>query len=72
MGLTNQVLVLNRCPDMDVPLPQDLPPVGLSIPVIAGLMARQLADGSVLGLLEEEEIETFVGKIVEVLAKNRF
>ena len=72
MGLINQVLVLNRCPDMDLPLPQDLPPVGMRIPVIAGLVTRQLRDGSVLGLPEEKEIESFVGKMVEVLAKNRF
>lgn len=69
MGLTNQVLVLNRCPDME--LPADLPPVSLNIPVIPGLVTRQLRDGSVLGLPEEEEISAFIAGMVEVLAKNR-
>ena len=71
MGLSNQLLVLNRCPEGELQLPGDLPPVGLTIPVIPGLMARQLADGSVLGLPEQEQLDNMIGKMLGILAMNR-
>ena len=68
MGLDNQLLVLNRCPDGDLQAPPDLPPIDLTIPVIPGLLQRQLADGSVLGLPEEEQIDGLIGKMLQALA----
>lgn len=71
MGLTNQLLVLNRTLEQDLALPPDLPPVGLTLPVFPGLVERQLLDGSVLGLPEEEEIEAIIEKMLQQLAENR-
>ncbi len=68
MGLHNQVLVLNRCPDGDLQAPPDLPPIDLTIPVIPGLLQRQLADGSVLGLPEEEQIEKLIAQMLKKFA----
>lgn len=72
MGLTNQVLVLNRCPNGDMVLPDDLPPIGLSIPIIPGLLTRQIESGSVLGLPEEQQIESLIGNMLELLINNRY
>ena len=71
MGLTNLVLVLNRCPNGDMVLPDDLPAVGLSIPTIPGLLTRQIESGSVLGLPEEQQIESLIGNMLELMIKNR-
>ncbi len=72
MGLSNQILVLNRSPEIKGELPADLPPVGLTLPVIPGLVKRQLSDGSVLGLPEEQEIESMIGQMLSLLSENRF
>lgn len=53
LGLAHQALVLNRM-DTAPPLPAipHLPPLAARIPTLPGLAARQLHDGSVLGLPE--------------------
>jgi len=67
LGLTNQLLALNRWPTPDQPLPADLPPVGLTIPFIPGLAARQLVDPSVLGLPEQEIVNRCVQQMLDRL-----
>jgi len=71
MGLSNQLLVLNRCPDKELQLPRDLPPIGLTIPVLPGLVARQLSEGSVLGLPEETQIDVMIEQMLDRLTMNR-
>ena len=67
LGLTNQLLALNRWPTPDQPLPADLPPVGLTIPFMPGLAARQLADPSVLRLPEQEVVNQCVRQLLDRL-----
>ena len=71
MGLNNQLLVLNRMPDQNCALPPDLPPVGVTLPVFPGLVERQLLDGSVLGLPEEEQIDSMIEKMLQQLAEKQ-
>jgi len=54
LGLARQALVLNRSePNDRVPAQLDLPANLLRVPALAGLRARQLESGSVLGLPED-------------------
>lgn len=71
LGLTNQLLALNRWPTSEQPLPADLPPVGLSIPFMPGLAARQLADPSVLRLPEQEVVNRCVQQLLDRLRSGR-
>jgi len=71
LGLSRQVLALNRC-EMDIALPgrMDLPGHLLRVPTLEGLKARQLATGSVLGLPEDAAIGALCGELLEALGWN--
>jgi len=67
LGLTNQVLALNRCPGqpdlsdwLDRP---GLPPLALIVPPLEGLRRRQLHSASVLDLPESDLIDTLCGTL---------
>ncbi|WP_321283804.1 ArsA-related P-loop ATPase [uncultured Vibrio sp.] len=68
LGLSNQLLLLNRFSEEGLTLPPELPRKRLSIPLFSGLLARQLNDGSVLGLPEEEQIDRLIGQVLALLA----
>lgn len=68
LGLSNQLLLLNRFSEEGLTLPPELPRKRLSIPLFSGLLARQLNDGSVLGLPEEEQIDRLIGQVLTLLA----
>lgn len=57
MGLTKQLLVLNRHQGAAaLPEIEGLPPLVATAPPLDGLIARQLESGNVLGLAEQSEI----------------
>jgi len=64
LGLDNQVLVLNRHSGGTPPKLSGLPDWSLSIPPMDGLMERQMADASVLGLPENDELDTAITKLL--------
>ncbi len=68
LGLSRQVLALNRC-DADIALPGrlDLPEHLLRVPTLEGLKDRQLASGSVLGLPEDAAIGALCGELLDAL-----
>ena len=69
LGLTRQVLVLNRAPSSIVlPALAGLPPLAATIPTLSSLAERQLASPSVLGLPQHEIIDQVCGKILAALA----
>lgn len=75
LGLSRQVLALNRCePDLALPAHMaaqlDLPERVLRIPALAGLKARQLTSGSVLGLPEDEAIGALCVELLEALGSR--
>ncbi|HWR04192.1 MAG TPA: ArsA-related P-loop ATPase [Humidesulfovibrio sp.] len=79
LGLSRQVLALNRCePDLALPtqlaaqlnLQMDLPERMLRIPALAGLKARQLESGSVLGLPEDDAIGALCDELLERLGSS--
>jgi CO dehydrogenase maturation factor len=72
LGLTRQVLVLNRAaPDDEFPAWSDLPPLAAALPRLASLEARQMASASALGLAEREQIDKACGAILSALANGR-
>lgn len=68
LGLTRQVLVLNRAQG-DVRLPDipGLPPLAAAIPPLASLARRQLASPSVLGLPERDVVDQACQTILSAL-----
>ena len=68
LGLTNQVLVLNRCSETYTP-PQDmgLPQVAARIPYLESLAAQQQESSSVLDLPDRELIDSLCGSVLERL-----
>lgn len=72
LGLSRQVLVLNRCPAdisaSDLPLAAELPDEILLMPSLAGLTARQLGQASVLGLPEQETVDALCDRLLTAFA----
>jgi CO dehydrogenase maturation factor len=68
MGLSRQVLIINRAPD-DFHLPdlEGLPPLTVTIPVLPSLTSRQLTSSSVLDLSEREQLDQIAAKIISAL-----
>jgi CO dehydrogenase maturation factor len=65
MGLTRQVLLINRTPsDFKLPEIEGLPPLTATIPPLSSLADRQLNSSSVLNLVEREELDYAVGQIL--------
>jgi len=65
LGLTRQVLALNRCADRPaLPDLPGLPLLGAVIPPLAGLTRRQLTDGSVLDLEEGGLLDALCGELL--------
>ena len=72
MGVTNQALVMNRlAAEAKLPELDGLPPVAASVPVLTGLIQRQLDDASVLGLPERDAIDAICKSLVERLVERR-
>ncbi|WP_018124693.1 AAA family ATPase [Desulfovibrio oxyclinae] len=57
LGLTNQVLAVNRYTGGDQPELPELPERRISIPPLDGLAKRQMTSGNVLGIPETPQIE---------------
>jgi len=69
LGLTRQVLVLNRAPSSIVlPALAGLPPLAATIPTLSSLVERQLTSPSVLGLPQHAVVDRVCGKILAALA----
>lgn len=68
LGLTRQVLVLNRAWDETIPsgIP-GLPPLAATIPLLSSLAERQLASPSVLDLRERPEVDQACADILKAL-----
>ncbi|MFP4071999.1 MAG: ArsA-related P-loop ATPase [Desulfovibrionales bacterium] len=68
LGLTNQVLVLNRAPQgIELPALQGLPPLAGAIPVLETLQKRQLTAASVLDLPERDQVDTICTQVLNAL-----
>lgn len=67
LGLTNQVLVLNRHQTGEPPTLDGLPEWSVSIPPLVGLMERQMTDPSVLDLPERSWIDSVLERIINRL-----
>ena len=68
LGLTRQVLVLNRAqPPITLPDIAGLPPLAAVIPPLASLADRQLASPSVLGLAQRDGIDRICRDILSAL-----
>lgn len=67
LGLKNQALVLNRS-GHNPQIPGFT--TCLNIPVIEGLVHRQLVEGSVVGLPEQQQIDDIVEKLIDALQSN--
>lgn len=61
LGLGNQALVLNRS-NLSPHIPEFT--TSLNLPILTGLVERQLIEGSVLGLPEQDEIDQIVEKLI--------
>lgn len=72
LGISRQALLLNRSTG-DVPLPDiaGLPQAVLRIPLLQGLVERQLSSGSVLGLPEDMEVSQFCNRLLDILTSER-
>ncbi len=64
LGLDNQVLVINRYLGGKAPDLECLPQKAFTIPVMQGLVERQMSDGNVLNLPESVEIDAIMEKMV--------
>ena len=70
LGLTRQVLVMNRTePDTDIGR-TDVPDVRFYIPESPALKARMLADSDVTGLEDRNAIFEVIGGMVDALARD--
>ncbi len=67
LGLNRQILVVNRCQETDIVMSQEFPQKRLFIPFIKGLAERQLTDPSVLGLPEEQQINHYIERMLELI-----
>lgn len=71
LGLSRQVLVLNRCDAIpELPDLPGLPPLTAVLPQFASLAARQLTDASVLNLPERDTIDVALAKVLAALAPS--
>ncbi|MCM0755059.1 P-loop NTPase [Desulfovibrio aminophilus] len=71
LGLSRQVLVLNRRPDgVGVPDIPGLPGESETLPFLPGLARRQLDTGSVLGLEEEPLVDAFCARLLARLGRR--
>jgi len=71
LGLTRQVLVVNRVQEPDLLTLPDLPglpKLAAVLPPFASLGARQLRQASVLGLPEQDEIDRHLAAILDALS----
>jgi CO dehydrogenase maturation factor len=68
LGLSNQVLVLNRHAGGEPPELDGLPGRWMAVPPLAGLTGRQMTDASVLGLPESGELDRLVRALLDRLA----
>jgi len=71
LGLTNQVLVVNRLTSGEPPKLDGLPGWHAAIPPLDGLVQRQMTDGSVLGLPETGRIDGIIEKLLDRLGAGR-
>lgn len=67
LGLHNQALVLNRHAGGNPPVLDGLPQLTLSVPILPGLVERQMTNASVLGLPETMEIDQLLGSLLNRL-----
>jgi len=67
LGLSNQALVINRYVGGEPPRLDGLPEWSMKVPPMEGLLARQMADSSVLGLPEAEDVDIFIEKLLSKL-----
>lgn len=68
LGLTNQMLVLNRYQGGEPPKLDGLPTKWMSVPVVEGLIKRQMTDASVLGLPESRRLDELARTLLDRLA----
>lgn len=68
LGLENQILALNRFAGGEIPALPGLPTTLIHLPFMPGLAAKQLADASVLGLPETEQVDALVMELLMALA----
>ncbi|WP_432735804.1 ArsA-related P-loop ATPase [Maridesulfovibrio sp. FT414] len=68
LGLDRQVLVINRYMGGDPPELEHLPDRRFTIPVLGGLVQRQMTDGNVLNLPESVELDAIMERIVAALS----
>ena len=72
LGLTQQTLVLNRAPEgIQLPEMRSLPQARLTLPVLPGLVQQQLTDGNVLGLADQERVETVMAEFIRKLTEEQ-
>jgi len=71
LGLTNQILALNRYLDGDAPALHGLPTSIIRIPPLPGLVARQLQDASVLELPETQAIDAHIASLLNALGDKK-
>ena len=66
LGLHDQILILNRCNEGEVTLPEqlELPERRYFSGDLAGLRAKMLSDGSVLDLPEQETIDALMASLL--------
>jgi len=69
LGLTNQVLVLNRFMCGEPPKLDGLPEWSVQIPPLPGLVERQMMDASVLGLPESAKLDSTIEKLLNKLGQ---
>lgn len=70
LGLSRQVLVVNRQPDgASIPNIPGLPGEVATLPFLPGLARRQLDTGSVLGLEEEAQVDDFCAGLLDRLGR---
>ncbi len=70
LGLTNQLLVLNRDTGGNLPSLPGLPETTLRVPCLQGLAARQLTQASVLSLPEIQTIDDTIALLLRTLARG--
>jgi CO dehydrogenase maturation factor len=64
LGLSNQVLVVNRFMGGELPRIDGLPEWTITVPSMPGLIERQMMDASVLGLPEADTLDATVEKLL--------